>query len=1314
MVVHQDGCRGRNRSSLPNLDPTHQKESNDHYRQTEENERKDTRVRAVPFTLHVMSMIWADESSVIKKPVDKQDHRLKMSNRSKGFLRRMKLNSVLYRRCLVTAVSTFLALSVIAQGTGGGQTNLLTFDDLEPGLDYAAITNGYGGLQWNNFQVLNGSLRPATEGYRAGVVSPPNVAFNGGGDPASIRGRSPFDLKSAYLTAAHFDGVQIGVHGWAGTTLAYSNAYTLNKTGPTLIHFNYVGVTEVRFTPSVHSQWFVVDNLTAVVRPSPPLPVVSIKATVPETVEPSPNTDVRPGEFTITRTGDTSEALTLYVQFGGTARPGEDYNSILHMPGGTNSSPFLQMAAGETTLRFEVMPRDDLIVEGAETVVATLREPPIDSSLLNYRIDPEQSEARVIIHDNDRADGRPVVGLELVNRYAGETLPYQNAIFWGEFRVLRTGSLSNELVVFLATEGSARLGEDYRFAPANDLTVRFPPGRSSVDVRLYPIDDELVEGEESAIVRLVPPPYAGPLPDPYEINHERASVEILIRDNDPILPLVSIRTPHIPERTAEPCPVCLVAPGVIIISRTYSTTQPLTVYLEAGGTAIPGLDYATLPHSVTIPAGTNSAHLLVLPHDDLLVEGPEVVRASIARPPELATLGYVVNVEHSEAFVVINDDEPGAPDARLDIIEPSNNAQFAPGTTVELSALSVVVNGEVFRPVEFYAGDRLIGRSAPGPARPPIPSLPNVHTIHWTNPPSGSHVLTARTELSLDRWLVSPPVHIAVGAEPPRTIVGIEATQPVAEESSFPLRRLPLRGEFTIFRAGPTNHSLLVFLHVSGTATPGIDYPYLPLLVTIPAGATSTQVEVVPIDDNVPEGVETVVAKVSDCPPNTDPPLGMPCYGGFEVDPTRDRATVFIRDNAVTRASLTITEPKNGDAFDVGDTILIEATAIDLEGYISRVEFWDGERMIGVSEIVFIREPDPGTPIHHSFEWRGATAGRHVLTARAESNGERLISSPVAIAVGSNQPPRIGITQPAGGTEFPLETPIEIVVETADPDGYVPRVEFFADGRKIGEANVVFVRPPDPGQTQTFTFVWRQPTPGRHVLTAVATDDGGSRAISAPVEIKVATSEPLPIVTVTSPDSCAVEPRTNSLVNTATFRIRRHGPTNDALVVAYSLRGTAENGVDYETLSGLATIPAGQRSAPVIVRPLPDNLRDGSETVRLSLEEPPPSGTNNRVINPYRVGRPRTAVAVISDYLWLTSANTVRCMPTSDGCAHLCFAAETGQNFRIEATTDCRNWETLFDTVGSDGALHFIDTETQNHSHRFYRIAPEPVPEPNE
>ena len=75
--------------------------------------------------------------------------------------------------------------------------------------------------------------------------------------------------------------------------------------------------------------------------------------------------------------------------------------------------------------------------------------------------------------------------------------------------------------------------------------------------------------------------------------------------------------------------------------------------------------------------------------------------------------------------------------------------------------------------------------------------------------------------------------------------------------------------------------------------------------------------------------------------------------------------------------------------------------------------------------------------------------------------------------------------------------------------------------------------------------------------------------------------------------------------DTGTITFTRHGRTNTAQAVQYTLTGTARapsplTDVDY-TLEGQATIPAGQASVSLIVRPVVDYRVEDTETVVLSL-----------------------------------------------------------------------------------------------------------------
>ena len=82
------------------------------------------------------------------------------------------------------------------------------------------------------------------------MISAPNVAYNGDGTPAAISASAPFALLSAYLTAAWKDDLRVELKGYNGAALIYDNTYTLSATDPTLITFNYVGVTSVQFISS--------------------------------------------------------------------------------------------------------------------------------------------------------------------------------------------------------------------------------------------------------------------------------------------------------------------------------------------------------------------------------------------------------------------------------------------------------------------------------------------------------------------------------------------------------------------------------------------------------------------------------------------------------------------------------------------------------------------------------------------------------------------------------------------------------------------------------------------------------------------------------------------------------------------------------------------------------------------------------------------------------------------------------------------------------------------------------------------------------
>ncbi|MEO8770281.1 MAG: choice-of-anchor L domain-containing protein [Ferruginibacter sp.] len=70
-------------------------------------------------------------------------------------------------------------------------------------------------------------------------------------------------------------------------------------------------------------------------------------------------------------------------------------------------------------------------------------------------------------------------------------------------------------------------------------------------------------------------------------------------------------------------------------------------------------------------------------------------------------------------------------------------------------------------------------------------------------------------------------------------------------------------GSFTIKRPNVTNSPLPVAITYAGTAINGVDVQTLPAVVTIPANDSVVTVNVIPIIDNIPEGIETIKVYVS-------------------------------------------------------------------------------------------------------------------------------------------------------------------------------------------------------------------------------------------------------------------------------------------------------------------------------------------------------------------------------------------------------------------------------------------------------------------
>ncbi|MBD2484093.1 Calx-beta domain-containing protein [Planktothrix sp. FACHB-1365] len=185
-----------------------------------------------------------------------------------------------------------------------------------------------------------------------------------------------------------------------------------------------------------------------------------------------------PGRFTVTRTGSTTNALTVNYTVAGTATKGTDYSNLT----GSVTIPI-----GATTANIPITVIDDTVFEGSETSVVTL------STSTAYDLGTAKT-GTVTIADNDK----PTVSLTTPDASAAEILSGQTANP-GRFTVSRTGSTTNALTVNYTVAGTATKGTDY-----SNLTgsVTIPIGATTANIPITVIDDTAFEGSETAIVNL--------------------------------------------------------------------------------------------------------------------------------------------------------------------------------------------------------------------------------------------------------------------------------------------------------------------------------------------------------------------------------------------------------------------------------------------------------------------------------------------------------------------------------------------------------------------------------------------------------------------------------------------------------------------------------------------------------------------------------------------------------------------------------------------------------------------------------------------
>jgi hypothetical protein len=293
----------------------------------------------------------------------------------------------------------------------------------------------------------------------------------------------------------------------------------------------------------------------------------------------------------------------------GTATNGVDYQTL----NGT-----ITIGGGQTSATLTVIPIDDILVEGTETVVLTL------SADAAYSVGSPAS-ATITLIDNDAAGGPAIaatpdpvaIGGTETATFAG--VPSPTITDWiGLYEASQVVDTSFYVNWVYANSCTQTAGSGA--VASNTCTIAMPISprpTNTFNLRLF------TSGSYNKIA---------------------TSNQFIMGSSGPTVSVVAT------DASADE----LGDPGIFTLTRTGSTASSLTVNYTMGGTATNGTDYVTLPGTATIAGGSTTTTVTLSPVNDSLAEGSETAVMTIT-----AGTGYSVGFP-SSATVTIIDNGNGA------------------------------------------------------------------------------------------------------------------------------------------------------------------------------------------------------------------------------------------------------------------------------------------------------------------------------------------------------------------------------------------------------------------------------------------------------------------------------------------------------------------------------------------------------------------------------------------------------------------------------------------------------------------------------
>jgi hypothetical protein len=554
--------------------------------------------------------------------------------------------------------------------------------------------------------------------------------------------------------------------------------------------------------------------------------VISIVKTT-DAAEPATN-----GVFTVSLPAGITmtDNVTVNYTVGGTAGS-TDYTAL------TGS---VVISAGSNSAVINVNVTDDNIIEGNETVIATVTG--ATSANFTYTINTIDN-ATVTIADDDNTVANKVVSIVKTTDAAE---PAANGVFTISLPAGIT--MTEDVTVNYTVTGTAG-ATDYT---ALSGTATISAGANNATISVMVTDDNLIEGSETVIATLT-----GATSANYTYT-ATAQATVTIADNDNTMQISIVKTTDASEPAGD-------GSFTVSLPMGLTTTEDVTVNYTIAGTATAGADYVALTGSVIIPLGMNSAPVLVDVIDDAAVEGAETVIVTVTGGSS-ASFTFTANPASNKATVTITDNDVAAVPRVISIIktqdasEPATNGNFTvslDAAVTENMTVNYTIAGTATAGTDYTAltGSVII---LSGQTSAPI-AVNVIDDIVVEGNETVVVTVTGGTSANFI-YTVSAVSNATVNitdndVAPVPKVISIAAIAGAAEPSAD--------GGFRVSINNPVPENVTVNYTITGTATAGLDYTTLTGSVIIPAGQPDADIMVSVINDLLIETNETVVVTVT-------------------------------------------------------------------------------------------------------------------------------------------------------------------------------------------------------------------------------------------------------------------------------------------------------------------------------------------------------------------------------------------------------------------------------------------------------------------